>query len=202
MFSKKQITSREKKLLVLLPAALVLALYSFLIAVPRQRTIQANLPKLNRYKKTAVTQSQADEAKLLLESEKSALKDMRLSLIADRNRIRQLSGQWRSDASQLNAVQKLTELMELHQLSISSQDYEPDPNLSTYFLELGKIIDAQFPEKPLEYWEVELEGAYTNVVNFLSAIDVHQTNVIPISLTMNASSAGNGHHRWKIIFMI
>ena len=202
MFSKKKITSRERNLLVLLPAALILALYSFLVAVPHQRTMQTKLPKLNRFKKTAVTQAQADEAKLLLESEKSALKQMRLSLIADRNRIRQLSGQWRSDDSQLNAVQKLTELMELHQLSISSQDYETDPNLSTYFLELGKIIDAQYPDKPLEYWQVELEGAYTNVVNFLSAINVHQTNVIPVSLTMAASSSGNGHHRWKIVFMI
>ncbi len=202
MFTKKKTTVREQRLLVLLPAALILALYTFIIAIPRQRDLSYTSAKLNQFKQIAVKQIDAENSRIKLLNEQKALKALQENLVQNQKDIRQISEDWRRQESRLDAVQRLTELMEEFKLSISTQDYQENPKLTPYFTELTQIINRQFPETPLEFWQVELEGRYLDVTNFLAAVKNSDIQTVPLMLSMTAAESGNGQNHWIITFMI
>ena len=54
----------------------------------------------------------------------------------------------------------------------------------------------------LEYWQIELAGGYSDMMNFLEQIKNDGPRTFPIALTMKASDSGDGIHTWSVVFVV
>lgn len=194
---------REKFLMTLLPAALVLMVYSFLVALPKQRSNQKTLDQLEQVKTSAIDEASAQQSFDNLRVARVGLARLKKSLNEDRVSIKDMGQQWRNLDSRLSTVEELTEMMGLYNLSIVSQDYQTEPTVSKYLVDLFNEINAESPAvDPVEYWQIEVEGGYAEVESFLNAIDKDRMKTFPISVNMLASETSNGVHTWTIIFVV
>jgi len=195
-------TQREKRLLLVMPAAFLLGAYSFFIAIPKQSDLQETVDELERVRSSAVAPEAAANSRIVVENAQRNLELQKHRLQDSKSKNRVMTQMWREPDSQLGSVQQITEAMEKFSLSVLSQDFETKPVLSLYLQELSQIMDASSGNEPIEYWQVEVEGGYFDLTNFLASIDVFEMKTIPISISMVASKKGDGKHSWKIVFMI
>ena len=200
--NETKLTVREQRLLTLLPAAMVLVIYAFLIALPKQRDYQSKLKELEAARKVAVDQTAADQSEANLRKARSDLNRVKSNLAQDRLSIKEKSQSWRNLDSRLETVEAVTELMAIYNLIVVSQNYQDEPTVSEYMLELFKEIDAESPATPVRYWQIELQGGYNEIQAFLTAINDEQLKTIPITFKMTASETSNGMHTWTIIFVV
>ncbi len=199
----KSYSSRERVLLAILPATMVLVIYSFLIALPKQRGYQQTLTRLETTRQTAIKEVDALESAANLKAAREAANRLRERLADDRMTIKTQSQQWRNLEARLETVQELTEMMGQYNLSIITQDYQDEPAVSQYLIELFQEIDAESPAiPPVEYWQIEVQGGYNEVQAFLAAIDRERMKTFPITVNMDASDSTNGLHKWTIIFVV
>lgn len=201
--SEPKLTHREQRLLTLLPAALVLVVYSFLIALPKQRSVQATQDKLETARKSAVDKSTAKQSEVNLRLASAGLSRLKSRLAKDRLSIKERSQNWRNLESRLETVEDLTEMMVRYNLIVVSQDYQDEPTVSEYMLNLFREMDAGSPNSPpVEYWQIELQGGYNEIQSFLTAVNQEDVRTIPITLNMTASETGDGLHTWTLIFVV
>ena len=148
------------------------------------------------------TAEEANESQNLLQMAQNNLESERQRIAAGRNKLREVALSWRADDSQLESVQQITKAMEEFNLSVVNQDNESQPILSDYFVDICQIINTHCEEQPLRFWQVEVEGRYFDLTNFLASIDHQVMRTIPVSISMVASTNNDGNHSWKIVFMI
>lgn len=195
--------SRERMLINLLPAALVLALYAFLFALPTQKTYQGNLEELADMRATAVNETAADLSRSNLEMARSAVQRLNDQLRTDREHIAFLGKNWSSGDARLPIVQQVTELLQQFNLSIVKQAFEKEPRLSEYLKELETIVKKHsIDDENLEYWQIELAGGYSDMMNFLNEIRTSGLRTFPVTLSMQASENGDGIHTWTVVFVV
>ncbi|QEG23101.1 hypothetical protein [Mariniblastus fucicola] len=198
----KHDSKREQFLLMLFPAALILAIYSVLFAVPlrSQRTkIEANY---QQQKLSAVSEETARFSEESLLSEKESLERTRKRVSQSKQRIRELSIGWRSGKSRIDTLEKITELMRDYNLSIVSQGGEDSVVVSTYLKDMFAKMNEQSVGDPVEFWPVEIKGAYFDVLEFLSDVNILAKSIIPVAITMQPESAGGSQRTWTIVFVI
>ncbi len=201
--AREKLTRRERGLLSVLPAALILVVYSFLIALPKQRLIQVRATELMSTRSTAVDEQVAELSRESLQRTKTSLDRLRERIATDRLRIKELSQSWRNPEARLKTVQEITEMMGQFNLSIVSQDYELEPDIPEYFRQITQGINQQSPgTPPIEYWKIELEGAYTDVQEFLAAIDIDRMKTFALTISMVASDSKDSLHKWTILFAV
>jgi len=202
MFVSRTGSTREKFLMTLLPAALILAAYAFFVAIPKQKNYRLQKNKISKARASAVSIEAADQSRARLQQATNASRKLDRRNAAALAKIRMLCGRWKNRDSQISAVQDITALMEQFNLSISSQGYQADPKLTEYMQQLTRKIDQQLDALPLEFWQVELQGTYVDVTNFLTAIETQKSKTFAVSLSMKASESKNGRHSWTILFVI
>lgn len=199
--TSKENPTREQFLLMLFPAALILAVYSVMFAIPlrqQQSRIEAEYMLANE---SAVSPAAAALSKQNMENEKESLDRLRDRVASLNQQIRETSHGWRSRKSRLETLEKITELMRDYNLSIVSQGGEYNVLVSSYLQELFQIMNEQASLDPVEFWPVEVKGAYFDVLEFLT--DVHtMASIIPVAITMKPESPGASHKTWTIVFLI
>jgi hypothetical protein len=201
--TKTKESSREQLLINILPAALVLALYAFLFAIPAQRQLQDSTNRLNTTTATAIDSSVAELSKQNLDLAQAGLVRLNEQIKQDRQQIAFLGQQWSNGKARLSTVQQVTELLQQFNLSIVSQKFEQEPPLSTYLKELAVIIgNHSDDEETLEYWQIELAGGYPDMMKFLSQIKTSGMRTFPVTLTMKASDVNDGVHTWTVVFVV
>ncbi len=203
MVSEKKLTKREQRLLGLLPAALILMVYSFLIALPKQRRLEVMMVELTNTQASSVNEQATENTLKHLQSTKASFTQLSEQMEIDRGKIQQLSQSWRSPDARLDTIREITEIMGNFNLSIVSQDYAIEPEIPEYFLRLTKSINQQSPDAPpIEYWKIELEGSYADVQAFLMSIDIGRMKTFPLTFSLVASNANDGLHKWTILFAV
>lgn len=196
----KDNSQREQFLLTLFPAALVLAIYSVVFAVPMRQEKSMIESELAREKSTAVSQEQADRSKRQLATEKEGLLKLQNSVSESKQNIRDLSTQWRSRSSRLEQLEKITSLMREYNLSIVSQGSDDTVAVSKYLTDLFDQMNEQSTEDLVEFWPVEVKGAYFDMLEFLTDVNLLAKNSIPISITMTPEEEGGSQLTWTIVF--
>ncbi len=195
-------TRREKLLLNLLPAALVLAVYAFLIAIPAQQSYQSNCSKLESVRKEAIDQTAAASSRSSLVSAEAGLARLNEQLRMDRDQVVSLTEFWNSGDARLPTVQKLTTLLQQFNLSIVNQDFKVEPALSGYLQGLESIVEDNSRHGNLEYWQIELAGGYHDMMKFLQEVKTSGLRTFPLVLTMQASESRDGVHTWTLVFVV
>ena len=197
----KDNSKREQFLLMLFPGALILAIYSVVFAVPlRQEKASLETVYLNE-KNTAVSQQEADLSSRQLAAEKESLLKLQNRISNSKQKVRDLSTQWRSRASRLETLEKITELMRDYNLSIVSQGSDEPVTVSKYLTELFDKMNEQSTVDPVEFWPVEVKGAYFDMLEFLTDVSLLAKNSIPISITMQPEVEGSSQQTWTIVFV-
>ena len=195
-------TRREKILLMAFPAALVLAIYSIFVAIPQQREFRKALDHRDAVQKASIPQSVAEDTRQSLELTRMAFQELKERVADDREHLKTLSVAWRNNDTRLATVQEISDMLRQRNMTIVSQSEEVRPLLSEYTQGVLDVMDEQDPDEPLHYWQIELEGRYFDLQDFLSAIDLERMMIMPISISMEASTSNNGLHKWKIIFVV
>ena len=202
MKRSKSPTQNSSLLLGLFPAAILLAAYAVLYAMPAQQEYRENLQLLKSIRLNAVDQAAAESSKQSLQLAQSGLQKLNEEVTAHRYEIKTRSQNWRDPDTRLETVHQVTELLRQFNLSIVFQEFETAPTLSNYLNELVQIIDEHSSDSPLEYWQIQLEGGYMDVHDFLVAVQSTGIRIFPISLSMKASSSGNKVHSWTIVLVV
>lgn len=198
----KDDSQRERFLLMLFPAALILAIYSVLFAVPMRSQKALIEAELTRETLTAVTQEQADFSERKMLAERDSLERIRKRVSNSKQQIRELSIGWRSGKTRLETLEKITELMRDYNLSLVSQGGEDNVVVSTYLQELFQMMNEQGATDPVEFWPVQVKGAYFDVLEFLTDANTLAKSVIPIVINMNSETEGQSQKTWTIVFVI
>jgi hypothetical protein len=199
--TKNDNSTRERFLLMLFPAALILAIYSVMYALPLRQeksNIEAEYMQVNQ---SAVSSTDAALARQHLGSEKDSLERLRNRVSNSKQQIRELSQGWRSRKSRLETLEKITELMRDYNLSIVSQGGEYNVVVSSYLEDLFQMMNEQAVQDPVEFWPVEIKGGYFDVLEFLADVNT-MASIIPVAITMMPESVGSSQKTWTIVFLI
>lgn len=197
----KDNSRREQMLLMLFPAALVLAIYSVAFAVP-MRQERARIDAEYLLEQTSAVSPEA--AKLSAEhlaAEKESLQRVQQRVESAKEKIREMCTGWRSRSSRLDTLEKITLLMRDYNLSIVSQGSDESVAVSEYLTELFEKMNAQSVVDPVEFWPVEVKGAYFDMLDFLTDVNL-LANIIPVSITMKPGVEGSTQQTWTIVFVI
>jgi len=197
-----QQNSREWFLLMLFPTAIILAIYSLMFALPLQQENVDVEAEFARQQAVAVSNEVAQKSLESLNNEKAALVRLRKRAQNSKQQIRQLSQSWRNRQSRLETLETITGFMRDNNLSIVSQGQDEGLVVSAYQQDLFRMMNKQFPLDPVEFWNVEVKGAYFEVADFLEAVDGLEKAFIPIAITMKSESENNSAKTWTIVFAI
>lgn len=195
----KDNSKREQFLLMLFPAALVLAIYSVVFAVPLRQEKSAIEAEYLREQAAAVSPDDAELAAISLGKEKDNLKKLQNRVSLSKQQIRELSTDWRSRGSKLKLLKEITTLMRDYNLSIVSQGGDEPVAVSTYLTELFETMNLQSGQDPIEFWPVKVRGAYFDMLDFLTDVNLLARSIIPVSITMEPGE-DNAPQTWTIVF--
>jgi flagellar motility protein MotE (MotC chaperone) len=198
----KDDSRREQFLLMLFPAALILAIYSVLFAVPMRQQKSKIEAEFLLQRATAISTENAKIARRNLYTEQESLERLRKRVSSSKQQIRELSQGWRSRKSRLETLEKITELMRDYNLSIVSQGGNESVVVSSYLQDLFKMMNDQTALEPVEFWPVEVKGAYFDVLEFLTDVHTLAKSIIPVAITMEPESTGSSQKTWTIVFVI
>jgi hypothetical protein len=200
--SLKDDSNREQFLLMLFPAALILAIYSVMFAVPLRNEKSRIESEYVRANQTGVTELDAALSRQNMANEKSSLERLHNRVSTSKQQVRELSQGWRSRKSRLETLEKITELMRDYNLSIVSQGGDDGVVVSSYLQDLFQMMNEQAVQEPVEFWPVEVKGAYLDVLEFLTDVDTAAKSIIPVAVTMKPESEGSSQKTWTIVFVI
>ena len=196
----KDDSKREQFLLMLFPAALILAIYSVLFAVPLRNQRAKIEAEYMITKQSSVSADVAEISRQNLTNEKESLERIRTRVSTSKEQIRELSQGWRSRKSRLETLEKITELMRDYNLSIVSQGGDESVVVSSYLQDLFQMMNEQAIQDPVEFWPVQVKGAYFDVLEFLTDVDTLAKSIIPVSITMQPETEGSMQKTWTIVF--
>ena len=200
--SLKDNSRREQFLLMLFPAALILAIYSVMFAVPLRQEKSRIESEYMQASQTSVSEDAAKIARQNMSNEKNSLERMRNRVSLSRQQVRELSQGWRSRKSRLETLEKITELMRDYNLSMVSQGGNDSVIVSSYLQDLFQMMNEQAVQDPVEFWPVQVKGAYFDVLEFLTDVDTLAKSIIPVAVTMKPESEGSSQKTWTIVFVI
>ncbi|MDA7906164.1 hypothetical protein N9B60_02300 [Mariniblastus sp.] len=198
----KDNSKRERFLLMLFPAALILAVYSVVFAIPLRQEKSKIEAEYNTAMQTSVSEDAAQLSKRYLENEKESLERLRTRESNSKEQIRELSQSWRSRKSRLDTFEKITELMRDYNLSIVSQGGTESMTVSSYMRDLFEMMNEQAAQEPVEFWPVEVKGAFFDVLKFLTDVNTVAKSIIPVSITMKPDPENKTQKMWTIVFVI
>ena len=198
----KDNSKRERFLLMLFPAALILAVYSVVFAIPLRQQKSKIEAEYTTARQAAVSEEAAQLSKQYLENEKQSLEWLRTRESNSKEQIRELSQSWRSRKSRLETFEKITELMRDYNLSIVSQGGTDSMTVSSYMRDLFEMMNEQAVQEPVEFWPVEVKGAFFDVLKFLTDVNTVSKSIIPVSITMKPDPENKTQKMWTIVFVI
>jgi hypothetical protein len=198
-------TNREKMLLLILPAALILGLYSFKLSGLRARHTGAEAA-LAEAQKTTPTPAQ-------FQVERKRVADLNLELADVENQNRDWLDRWhklqddRSTDSTLRieAIEDLTALLNHNRLTLI--DEEPaegtDAGKLPMALEhVAKLLKEKNSEVKTQLWRVRFDGRYEDVLHALEELSETEPLAIPVHLQMSEAKLSTDTRRWTLFLWI
>ncbi|MFK7765795.1 MAG: hypothetical protein AB8B55_01040 [Mariniblastus sp.] len=196
----KDDSKREQFLLMLFPGALILAIYSVLFAVPMRQEKSKVEAEFIQESRSSVSTKMAEISRQNLSNERDSLDRLRNRVSLSKQQMRDLSQGWRSRQGRLETLEKITNFMRDYNLSIVSQGGNESAIVSSYLQDLFRMMNEQAIQEPVEFWPVEVKGAYFDVLVFLKNVNT-LVNIIPVAITMKPESEGSAQKTWTIVFV-
>jgi chromosome segregation ATPase len=198
-------TNREKLLILLLPAALILCGYSLKLSSLRTRHAGAQAA-LEETRKTTPQKAQ-------FQAERKRIADLNAELAELANRNKDREAQWRklqqdrstNSTVRIEAIEEITALLNRNQLKLV--DEEPaegtDAGKLPASLEaVAALLKKNNPEVNTDLWRVRCVGRYEDVLHALEELNEVEPLAIPVHLQMGEAKHTTEIRSWTLFLWI
>jgi hypothetical protein len=198
-------TNREKLLLLVLPAALILAFYSFKLSGLRTRQAGARA-SLEEARKTIPTQPQ-------FQVERKRIADLNLELADVVNQNRDRESQWRklqedrstNSTLRIETIEDVTALLNRNRLELTDEEPAEENNAVKLPLALERVatlLKKNNPEVNTQLWRVRFVGRYEDVLRALEELNETEPLAIPVYLQMGEAKLSTEVRSWTLLLWI
>ncbi len=203
-----RLSNRDRWLLAILPALVVLIGYVFLFERPRANELRDLQVKIEAAQRQAVSvetvRAQHDEQEQL----RAKLASLRASVTAtaQAEKTRLAPRRWNNPAERPAALAAFSRLLESHSVAAASTTRladttgktGTDAKLKDWLLATGATDRNLQPET----WKVELVGNYSRILEVLEAMPGLDRVVVPWQLSMEPADDGTALRHWSLVFVI
>jgi hypothetical protein len=197
---KRELSLREVRIVLLLPALIIVGIYVFAFALPHETHINTTRASAAKERANPVPDAQlrragADVTMLTQQIETEKHRTAGEPSIS-------LPARWTTSSGRLNAVAQIDSVFKAHALYILSTSPQPNTAISTVAPQslqdfAGAVARDGHAPVP-EIWKIELVGSYGDVLNALD--ELHRSNlfIIPLGLSMAPLDDQSGYRRWSL----
>jgi chromosome segregation ATPase len=198
-------TNREKMLILVLPAAVILIMYSFKLSDlnTRHTSAQTSLAAAEQTKPTAEQ----------FQVEHKQIADLNREMAEIENQNRDWQARWQklqddrsTDSTiRIEAIEDLTALLNRNHLDLI--DEEPaegnDGGKLPMALErVATLLKDKKPEVKSQLWRVRFDGRYEDVMRALEELNDTEPLAIPVHLQMGEAKISTATRRWTLYLWI
>ena len=198
-------TNREKMLMLILPAALILGLYGFKLSGLRTRHTGAEAA-LAAAQKTTPTLAQ-------FQVERKRVADLNAELADIENQNRDWLSRWRklqddrsTDSTlRIEAVEDLTALLNHNRLTLIDEEPAEGTNvgkLPAALEHVATLLKEKNPEIKPQLWRVRFDGRYEDVLRALEELSETEPLAIPVHLQMDEAKLSTETRHWTLYLWI
>jgi hypothetical protein len=203
-----RLSNRDRWLLAILPALVVLIGYVFLFERPRANELRDLQVKIEAAQRPAISGETVRVKRDEREQLRATVESLRASTTAtaQAEKTRLAPRRWSSPAERPAALAALSRLLEDNSIAAASTTrlVDPtgkagtDPKLKDWLLATGVTEKSIQPET----WKVELVGDYSRILEVLEALPGLDRVVVPWQLSMEPADDGTVLRRWSLVFII
>ena len=199
-------STREKLVLTLLPAALIVACYAWLGSVTGKTKLLLGLQQeVAKAETMAPTPTQLQMQERQLASLTGEINRQMLLQQDSRQAWEALVAKCASAEQRNERIEKLTGLLKRHNLSLlddAEADGGKDGRLSPMLENIGKLL-AETPKKQKpQLRHLHFEGNYLNVKSVLQELSQGELLAIPVGLTMKQMKNSEDRREWTLLVWI
>ncbi len=203
-----RLSNRDRWLLAILPALVVLIGYVFLFERPRANELRDLQVKIEAAQRQAVSGETVRAQHEELEQLRAKVASLRASATAaaQAEKTRLAPRRWNNPAERPAALAAFSRLLEDNSVAAASTTrlVDPtgkagtDPKLKDWLLATGATDRNLQPET----WKVELVGDYSRILEVLEALPGLDRVVVPWQLSMEPADDGTALRHWSLVFVI
>ena len=193
-------TTRERWMLVLIPAALVLIVYAFFIRGPLMSRLDTVSSEADRLRSEPI--SLQGNAELRAERDELTHEERQIDArIAELRGAPLLPAGFGRSANRSAAIREITGLMERHRLRLNDQGQVQlaEAGAPNSFEELiTNTRSMREPDAEPTYWRFRFTGRYQDAYGMLKDLAASGQPVVPVSIRMERIP-GSSHLRWDLV---
>ena len=198
-------TTREKLLLLVLPAALILGFYSFKLSGVRSRHAAAQAALVEAEKTTP------KHAQFHAERKRIADLNQELAELAKQNRER--DSQWRklqedrssSSTVRIETIEDVTALLNRNGLKLLDEEPSEEADAGKLPISLERVatlLKKDNAEVKTQLWRVRFEGCYEDVLHAIEELNETEPLAIPVHLQMGDAKITTPTRSWTLFLWI
>ena len=198
-------TNREKMLMLILPAALILGLYSFKLSGLRTRHAGAEAARAAAQKTTP--------APAQFQAERKRIAELNQELADVENQNRDWNVKWRklqhdrsTDSTlRIEAIEDLTALLNHNRLTLIDEEPAEGNDAGKLPMALERVatlLKEKNPEVKTQLWRVRFDGRYEDVLRALEELSETEPLAIPVHLQMGEAKLSTETRHWTLYLWI
>lgn len=178
---------REQWLVVLLPAAIVLLVYSLFFFRPQQRMIEETRTRLEEARRSATTEAELELTRTRLATLQREHSRIGQQIREHRSAVQEILGNFGKNPERFAAMERIDDLLLQHDIVLVSQELIDQQKLSQRQRDVLRDIEQRSDQLRLEYRRLRLEGGYAEVEAFMNQLAHCDPLVLPVSLEAKKS---------------
>jgi hypothetical protein len=199
---KRELSPREVRIVLLLPALIVAGIYVFAFDWPHQTHLNDLRTAAARERENPVSDAQLRYAgaEVTVLTQQIEMEKRRAASTTQPSLM--LPARWTTPSSRLNAVAQIDSVFKAHALYILSTSRQPNTAISAVAPRAlaefaGAVVHEGHAPVP-EILKIELVGSYGDVLNALGELNRSETFIIPLGLSMDSLGEQTGYRRWSL----
>jgi hypothetical protein len=198
-------TSREKVMMVVMPAALILGIYSFKLPGFRDRMTAATASVAGAQKNLPVPAA--------VQAEQRRIADLNRQLGDVEKQTGEWEAQWRElqatravdSHARIEAIEGLTALLNRNRLELQEggpAEANESARLPKELDEVIKLLAEKKTQVRPQLWRVRFTGRYTDVLDALEELQTAEPLAVPVHLQMTNASLETDQRSWTLYLWI
>jgi len=191
--TKPKLSARERILLLILPAALVVLLYSFGWNPSHIKALTSSTGELQKAREKESTRSVVlDDRSLDREIARLSAEKTKLQRQLDA-----LTGEGSTDAQRTETVMLMSALLRRHRLLVVEESPvgAPDKTVAPRTTAKKSALSGKAPER---FWKIRFLGSWADVTAALTDLRSFEAPCFPVSLTMAEPQSGTPIRDWTL----
>jgi hypothetical protein len=189
-------TVREKVVLAIFPAVIIVIAYVWMSARPGAQALQAAEIELQQAKDSPSPMRKINE--LARESDRIADEIEVKKRELDRLAVASAGSSIGSRSDRNKALQRLTSVLSANNLMLlDSTRLDENPLASAELQTLEKDISAARDQKS-QYWRITVAGSFSAMLNVLNGISKGDDMIVPVSIDMETPDAAENFRAWTL----